>query len=80
MKFYDLISAIDALSDEDIDDIVDWQMTASPAAKQQHGEPQARQRGYGIGLLPTSFENPLQRMTDTLEAMLAYIQEWPQRG
>lgn len=37
MKFDDLISTIDQLSDEQIDDVVDWQMTQSLAAKREHG-------------------------------------------
>lgn len=72
MKFDDLISTIDALSDDDIDDIVDWQMTQSPAAKQQHGGglQAAGHRGYGIGLTPSAMQNPLQRLTNAVQNML----------
>lgn len=74
MKFDDLISTIDQLDDEQIDEVVDWQMSQSPAARREH------QRGYGIGLLPPSaatLENPFQRMIDSIQNMLDVLLPWP---
>jgi hypothetical protein len=70
VKFDDLISTIDLLSDEQIDEVVDWQLAQSPAA---HVE-----QGGGIQLLDIITHNmrlasevhdPVQRMVDS-------VQEW----
>lgn len=38
MKFDDLIETIDLLANEEIDQVVDWQLTESPAAKAEGAE------------------------------------------
>lgn len=37
----DVIAAIDALERDEVDDLVDWQMADSPAARAEHGDPDA---------------------------------------
>lgn len=51
LDFDELIESIDQLADEQIDEVVDWQMTASPAAKREgiKGTSDARRTAEALG-------------------------------
>ena len=59
LDFDELIETIDQLADSEIDEVVDWQMTESPAAKTQGIKPDAS----------TSDPSPLARITRTIQGM-----------
>lgn len=49
LDFDELIETIDQLADEEIDEVVDWQLTASPAAKQERTSTDGARTRLGLG-------------------------------
>jgi hypothetical protein len=82
VKFDDLISTIDLLSDEQIDEVVDWQLAQSPAAhvEQDGGISRSWQSLHGDQVrasvarmpIPTD-DDPLPRTIETIELVQGWL-------